>query len=209
MAEQRAQDVVNQSQSVGDLSPSDAPATTSTPDIKVSADESGKVEVALAYKENGIHTLSSLRSDDLDDADASVRSDTDTSRADGSVAGDKNPDSKTLKKFVTKPVSFAKYSVPKVVAASANPKSADKGISIFTLAPILPPLTRDSFFPTATSSNPSAPSLTLVGRSRLVAKTTSSLQTQANPYKTVSPDPMQVWNKNRGNLSCGTIHITP
>ncbi|KIV93544.1 hypothetical protein, variant 1 [Exophiala mesophila] len=186
MAEQRAQDVVNQSQSVGDLSPSDAPATTSTPDIKVSGDESGKVEVALAYKENGIHTLSSLKSDDLDDADASVRSDTDTSRADGSVAGDKNPESKTLKKFVTKPVSFAKYSVPKVVATTANSKTADKAASL----------------------NSSAPSLTLAGRPRLVAKTTSSLQTQGNPHKTVSPDPMQVWNKNRATPQPSTKHLT-
>ena len=128
MAEQRAQDVVNQSQSVGDLSPSDAPATTSTPDIKISGDDSDHVEVALALKENGIHTLSSLKLEDLDDADASVRSDTDTSRADGSVAGDKSTESKTLKKFVAKPVSFAKYSVPKVVAASAASKGSDKGM---------------------------------------------------------------------------------
>lgn len=125
MAQQSAQDVVNQSQSAGDnLSSSDAPATTSTPDIKVSGDEIGVGEVAP--KENGTHILANLKMDDLEDA--SGRSDTDTSRADGSVAGDKPAESKTLKKLIAKPVSFAKYSVPKVVAANAAAKGTDKGI---------------------------------------------------------------------------------
>lgn len=122
MAEQRAQDVVNQSQSVGDLSPSDAPVTTSTPDIKVSGDDGGVVEAAP--KENGIHTHSTFKMEELDDA--SARSDTDTSRAEGSVAGDKVAESKPLKKFAAKPISFAKFSVPKVVAASASAKVAEK-----------------------------------------------------------------------------------
>lgn len=123
MAEQRAQDVVNQTQSVGDLSPSDAPATTSTPDIKVSGDDAG-VEEAVP-KENGIHPVSSNKMEDLDDV--SARSDTDTSRAEGSVAGDKVAEPKPLKKFAAKPVSFAKYSVPKAIAASATAKGAEKG----------------------------------------------------------------------------------
>ena len=123
MAEQSAQDVVNQSLSVGDLSPSDVPATTSTPDIKVSGDEDGVVE--LAQKENGIHTLSSLKMEDLDDG--SARSDTDTSRAEGSVAGDKANEQKPPKKIAAKPISFAKYSVPKVIAASTAVKGTEKG----------------------------------------------------------------------------------
>lgn len=123
MAEQRAQDVVNQTLSVGDLSPSDAPETTSTPEIKLSGDDVAVVEVVS--KENGIHMP--FRMDEIDDA--SGRSDTDTSRAEGSVAGDKPTEHKPLKKFVAKPVSFAKYSVPKVIAASATAKGTDKGIS--------------------------------------------------------------------------------
>lgn len=121
MAEQRAQDVVNQTLSVGDLSPSDAPETTSTPEIKLSGDEIAVVEVVP--KENGIHMP--FRMDEIDDA--SGRSDTDTSRAEGSVAGDKPTEHKPLKKFVAKPISFAKYSVPKVIAASSTAKGTDKG----------------------------------------------------------------------------------
>lgn len=123
MAEQTAQDVVNQTRSVGDASPSDAPATTSTPDTKVSGNDTGAVEATS--KENGIHTLASLKAEELEDA--SARSDTDTSRADGSVSGDKPSESKPLKKFVAKPVSFAKYSVPKVIAASGAVKGTDRG----------------------------------------------------------------------------------
>ncbi len=131
MAEQSTQDVVNQNQSAGDLSPSDAPATTSTPDIKVSGDVTGVAEAAP--KENGIHTLPNLKMDDLDEG--SVRSDTDTSRA-GSVTDDKVAEQRPLKKFAAKPVSFAKYSVPKVIAASAAAKGTDKGNMGTLLVPI-------------------------------------------------------------------------
>ncbi|EXJ94368.1 hypothetical protein A1O1_02762 [Capronia coronata CBS 617.96] len=182
MAEQSAQDVVNQTQSVGDASPSDAPATTSTPDIKVSGDDTGAVEDTP--KENGVHTLSSLKMEEHDDA--SARSDTDTSRADGSVSGDKVAESKPLKKLAAKPVSFAKYSVPKVIAASTAAKGADK----------------------AAMPSSSGASLTQAGRPRLVAKTTSSLQSQSKPYKTVAPDPMQVWNKNRVTPQPSAKHLT-
>ena len=126
MAELSTQDVVNQSQSAGDLSPSDAPATTSTPDLKLSGDDNSAVEVDDAPKENGNHiNLSSTKMEELEDG--SARSDTDTSRAEGSVAGDKMSDNKPLKKIAAKPVSFAKYSVPKVIAASAAAKATDKG----------------------------------------------------------------------------------
>ncbi|EXJ74939.1 uncharacterized protein A1O5_01635 [Cladophialophora psammophila CBS 110553] len=188
MAEQRAQDVVNQSQSVGDLSPSDAPATTSTPDIKVSGDDIGKdsneVEAEIAPKENGIHTVSSLKMEELEDG--SARSDTDTSRAEGSVAGDKVTEPKPFKKFAAKPVSFAKYSVPKVIAASAAAKANEK----------------------TSTPHSSASSLAQAGRPRLVAKTTSSLQSKAKPYQSASPDPMQVWNKNRVTPQPSTKHLT-
>ncbi|KIY01226.1 uncharacterized protein Z520_02778 [Fonsecaea multimorphosa CBS 102226] len=188
MAEQRAQDVVNQSQSVGDLSPSDAPATTSTPDIKVSGDDIGRdnvvVETEVAPKENGIHTVSNLKMEELEDG--SARSDTDTSRAEGSVAGDKATEYKPLKKFAAKPVTFAKYSVPKTIAASAAAKVNEKT-------------------PTPHSSTSS---LAQTGRPRLVAKTTSSLQSKTKSYQSASPDPMQVWNKNRVTPQPSTKHLT-
>lgn len=123
MADSIVQDVVNQSRSVGDFSPADAAATTNITDSKPSGDENFIAE--LAAKENGIHTATMLA--DIDDA--SAKSDTDTSRAEGSVAGDKQAESKPLKKFApTKPVSFAKYTAPKVVAANAAAKGVDKGI---------------------------------------------------------------------------------
>ncbi|KAI1624452.1 hypothetical protein EDD37DRAFT_564253 [Exophiala viscosa] len=181
MAEQSAQDVVNQSQSVGDISPSDVPATTSTPDIQVSGDDAGAGEVVS--KENGTHTLANLKMEDLDDG--SARSDTDTSRADGSVAGDKAAEQKSLKKFTPKPVSFAKYSVPKVIAATAAAKGTEK------------------------VATPTSSTVTLAsGRPRLVAKTTSALQSQSKPFKSATPDPMQVWNKNRVTPQPSTKHLT-
>lgn len=138
MAESVVQDVVNQSRSVGDISPSDAAATTTTTDPKPLGDVNGDAEVAT--KENGVHTTTILA--DLDDV--SGRSDTDTSRAEGSVAGDKPTETKPLKKFApAKPVSFAKYTAPKVVAANAAAKGVDKGIlRFFVLSRATPMLTR-------------------------------------------------------------------
>ena len=126
MAELSAHDVVDQSLSVGDLSPSDAPAITSN----TTSNLAGEVEIGaeIAQKEDGIHNPLLARTDDLEDV--SGHSDTDTSRADGdgSVVDDKPLESKPLKKFsVSKPVSFAKYSVPKVIAANAG-KGTDKGM---------------------------------------------------------------------------------
>ena len=195
MAEQSTHDVVNQSQSVGDLSPSDAPATTSTPDIKVSGDDTSNsaVEADVAPKENGNHTtMSNIRMDDLDDG--SARSDTDTSRAEGSVAGDKTTDSKPLKKFTAKPVSFAKYSVPKIIAASATAKAIEKGTYA---ALVVRHKLMSCAAPTPTSTTPS---LSQAGRPRLIAKTASALQSKSKPYQSANPDPMQVWNKNRGMI---------
>lgn len=134
MAEQSTHDVVNETQSVGDLSPPDVPATTSTPDLKVPGDDNSAVEVDVVPTENGNHTNSStLKMEDLEDA--SGRSDTDTSRAEDSIAGDKAADTKPLKKVASKPVSFAKYSVPKVIAASAAAKATEKGACTIVLCP--------------------------------------------------------------------------
>ena len=129
MAEQSAQDVVTQSQSVGDLSPSDAPATTTNTDFNHSGEVNSVEEDQV--KENGIHNPLTAKVEDFEDA--SGRSDTDTSRADGSVADDKPAEAKTVRKIpAAKPVSFAKYSVPKVVAANAAAKPADRGRSPYT-----------------------------------------------------------------------------
>jgi len=207
MAEQRAQDVVNQTLSVGDLSPSDAPETTSTPAIKLSGDDSSVVETVPKEKENGIHMP--FRMDEIDDA--SARSDTDTShtsRAEGSITGDKTTEHKPLKKVVAKPVSFAKYSVPKVIAANSTAKGADKGmVPSFASCPLVTQLTLRQ----ATPPNSLPSSMPLAGRPRLVAKTTSSLQSNAKPSKTPTPDPMQVWNKNRGMFAqpaCGYVYVS-
>ena len=56
--------------------------------------------------------------------------------------------------------------------------------------------------------NSSTSSLLQAGRSRLVAKTTSSLQQKAKAFKPVAPDPMQVWNKNRLQPAQSTKHLT-
>ena len=127
MAEQSAQDVVVQSQSAGDLTPSDAPATTITTDFQVPGEVSSVADEAP--KENGVHNPLLFRADELEDA--SGRSDTGSSRADGSVSEDKASESKQPKKpAAAKPVSFAKYSVPKVIAANAAAKASDKGSSL-------------------------------------------------------------------------------
>jgi hypothetical protein len=49
--------------------------------------------------------------------------------------------------------------------------------------------------PTPTSTTPS---VIQAGRPRLVAKTTSTLQSKSKTFQSATPDPMQVWNKNRG-----------
>ena len=194
MAELSTQDVVDQSQSVGDLSPSDAAAITSNTASNLAGEVDDVAEVA--QKENGVHNTIPATIDELEDV--SGRSDTDTSRADGSVAGDKATESKPVKKFsVSKPVSFAKYSVPKVIAANAA-KGTDKGMRAHSAGSEQQRLTQVPAVPTPSSSTSSLPQ---GGRPRLVAKTASSLQQKAKAFKPVAPDPMQVWNKNRGTYT--------
>lgn len=67
--------------------------------------------------------------------------------------------------------------------------------------PTLPQLTRSVNIPSASSSTTS---LAQGSRPRLVAKSTSGLSNSAKNAKSSGrngaiPDPMQVWNKNRGN----------
>ena len=124
MAELSSRDVVNSTQLVGEVSPSSVPGTTTH-----SQSNSGDGEAAVA-RENGIHTTPQpLGQDDQALEDGTTRSDTDTSRADGSIGDAKSTDARPLKKFATaKPVSFAKYSVPKVIAANAAKPTAEKGM---------------------------------------------------------------------------------
>ncbi|RMZ76905.1 hypothetical protein DV738_g4701, partial [Chaetothyriales sp. CBS 135597] len=172
MAAQSAQDVVSQSQSVGDFSPADAPATTTNGDIGPS-----RVDDKTAA-ENGLHRLAPAKMDDFEDG--SGRSDNESAEA------------KAVKKFAAaRPVSFAKYSVPKVIAAStantANIKPADRSSTPTSVTTALQPL----------------------GRPRLVAKTTSSQHQKAQAARPAAPDPMQVWNKNRAvTPQPSTKHLT-
>jgi len=124
MAESSIQDAVIQSQSVGDATPSDVPATTPQ-SITVPGDAGEKV----AGNENGVHLITqSSAQEEHSLEDGTARSDTDTSRAEGSNGDAKSADAHPVRKFATtKPISFAKYSVPKVIAANAAKVSVEKG----------------------------------------------------------------------------------
>lgn len=127
MAEVSNSDVLRQTESVGE-SPSDVPASQSQ--TQPTAGDEGEGVVA---KENGIHTTNSLGQDDQALEDGTTRSDTDTSRADGSVGDAKSADARPVKKLAAaKPVSFAKYSVPKTVAANAVKSTLEKGMILST-----------------------------------------------------------------------------
>lgn len=171
MAELSSQNVVNHSQSVGDASSTDVPATTlqsiSTP---------GEADGVVA-KENGLHSDEQVLLEE-----STAKSDTDTSR--DARSADTRPAKKAS--IAAKPVAFAKYSVPKVIAANAAKQ----------------PIEKQSFSPIT------APQPLAGGRPRLVAKTTSSLSTKVKPFKTTAPDPMQVWNKNRITPQPSTKNLT-
>lgn len=122
MAESSLQDVALNTQSVGDNLPSDASATTTYKNFIGGDAEEGKL-----VKENGTgnEDFTSTRIDDHGLEDGGARSDTDNSRANSVTGEGRSTDSKPIKKFVaSKPMSFAKYSVPKTVTASAPPKVA-------------------------------------------------------------------------------------
>lgn len=124
MAELSTRDVVNHSQSVGDASRADVSATTST-QRSVQGDEE---EEGVVAKENGIHsTTHSASQEDQSLEDGTTRSD--TSRAEGSNGDAKSTDARPTKKLTAfKPTTFAKYSVPKVIAANAAKAPVDKGV---------------------------------------------------------------------------------
>lgn len=111
MAESSSQDAALKPSSAGVTSPSEITATTTD-----SYAIRGDVEEAVEPQENGVATQKELsRQDEQQAEDGSTRSDTDTQ------------DVKPLKKFTaSKPVSFAKYSLPKTLTTNAPPKSASE-----------------------------------------------------------------------------------
>lgn len=126
MAESINQHVEVNQESAGRM-PTDVPEST-LQSITKSGNESESVVV------NGDDAQNNQNSSDISAEDqlletTSARSDTDNSRADGSNADSKSIDARPVKKVVpARPVSFAKYSVPKVVAANTGKAIAEKGI---------------------------------------------------------------------------------
>lgn len=224
MAELNSRDVVNQSLSVGDLSPAGVPATNhyNSPkegdeakqlsekqgyvagDTRQDSHEGGPVQpvdvntaltISTSDSTNGrMNPLTAAYANGSSNVnDASGGSDTDTSRSDG-VRGSHVDGSGAVKKTSFKPVSFAKYSVSKVVSSSPTAKAAaDKG----TL-----------------SASPSLATVQPSSRPRLIAKSGSGLRDASlKTYKPAGkngtgPDPMQVWNKNRAAPAPSTKHLT-
>ena len=161
---------------------------------------------AFQHSSEDIH----LSADSSGLADNASVSDTDGSRAEGSAAEDgRGQDQPTALKKATsfKPVTFAKSKFPVSRGAAALVGSkpvGDKGISPLPFLP-RPCLTCSATTP---STNSSAASLAQGSRPRLVAKSTSGLGNTAKNSKTngrngAIPDPMQVWNKNRGSVYSG------
>ncbi|GAM35731.1 hypothetical protein TCE0_017r04283 [Talaromyces pinophilus] len=147
----------------------------------------GSAAVATrALELNGVASLS----DGGEDGGSLGGSDTDTSRNDGR----QHLRTGSIKKPTAfKPVSFAKFAVPKAPGTSTTPKLGEK--------PTL------SVTPSSASPQPST-------RPRLVAKTTSGLGSSskhaAAGLKGTSggPDASQVWNKNRPAQPPPTKHLT-
>ncbi|KAJ5102726.1 hypothetical protein N7532_003255 [Penicillium argentinense] len=219
MAEQSSRDVVDQSLSGGEPSPSDVPASTNdkftaggdegetkhiatnlttqsstdpqsnhdtrcTPDPQSENIGAGLV-ASRALELNG----GGSASDAGDDTASQGGSESDASRTDGRH----HTRTGSVKKPATfKPVSFAKFAVPKAPGAAAPPKAPEKVPSTSTT-------------PLGTPQPSSRP--------RLVAKTTpgnslsKSGSNTAKPGGT-GPDPNQVWNKNRPVQPTPTKHLT-
>ncbi|KAL2002938.1 hypothetical protein VTN02DRAFT_5471 [Thermoascus thermophilus] len=237
MAEQSSHDVVNQTRSGGEASPSDVPA--SKPDNKPAGgdagenkdnaqgehaenqtnarEQDGKTDSSRAPAENGeagkpsgssapdngkpgpgqvasrapeLNGVSAT-SDGGEDTGSQGGSESDTSRADGRQH---TRGGSARKPTTFKPVTFAKFSVPKAPGAAAPPKVGDKA---------------------STSSTPLSSAPPQSSRPRLVAKTTSGLRDSAakaaaSGAKTggTAPDPNQVWNKNRPVQPPPAKHLT-
>lgn len=121
------------------------------------------------------------------------------SESDASRTESKNPRAGSTKKPATfKPVSFAKFTVPKAPGASVSSKPAEKGTCLLS-CPCNLDLTSTA---TLSSTTPlGAPHHN--PRPRLVAKSTSSIRDSFSKLGTSGvkpgsgPDPNRVWNRNR------------
>jgi hypothetical protein len=146
-----------------------------------------------ALELNGVASLS----DGGEDTGSLGGSDTDTSRTDGRH----HARTGSMKKpSAFKPVSFAKFSVPKVLGSTTPSKSGDKGgFHLTTFADVMTDWSSATLSTAPTSASPQ-PST----RPRLVAKTASGLKDYSSKSIPTgvknaagSPGPSQVWNKNR------------
>lgn len=232
MAEQSRHDVVNQTRSGGEPSPSDVPA--SKPDKDSARGDAGEFKlIAINAQTERLTNLQLLHGESLtdilevgkpegptptdngrqgpallasralelngltptsdggEDAGSLGGSESDTSRTDGRH----HTRTGSVKKPTSfKPVSFTKFSIPKAPGSISTSKVGDK----------VPPLSTSS----GASSQPST-------RPRLVAKSTSVLRDptskpMARGMKNggASPDPIQVWNKNRPAQPPPSKHLT-
>ncbi|KAL2814062.1 hypothetical protein BDW59DRAFT_24184 [Aspergillus cavernicola] len=235
MAEQNGHDVVNQTLSGGDPSPSDVPASTT--DNKSAGGDEGEINITATtssetnskVEREGPQTGMVPPTEISDKAKDEEQTTTDTSKqglgtvatkvlemngvtsaSDGgedtaSQGGSESDASRTESRLHSragstkrpttfKPVSFAKFSVPK---ASGTPP------------------------PTKVPEKTPLPSGTTLGtmlqtpRPRLVAKTTSSLRDSLSKMGTSGarlggggPDPNQVWNRNRPVQQAPQKHLT-
>ncbi|KAJ5179881.1 hypothetical protein N7492_003091 [Penicillium capsulatum] len=237
MAEQSSRDVVDQTLSGGEPSPSGVPASTNdkhsaggdvgeTEHITTSLDtelsfakqptdetretldpqaertgddkDAGASSTDSSKQGSGLVASRALElngvasaSDGGDDTASQGGSESDTSRADGRH----HTRTGSVKKPATfKPVSFAKFAVPKAPGAPAPPKVPEKVPSASTT-------------PLGTPQPSSRP--------RLVAKTTAGMRDSfsktgpggAKPGGS-GPDPNQVWNKNRPAQPAPPKHLT-
>ncbi|KAA8649946.1 uncharacterized protein ATNIH1004_002625 [Aspergillus tanneri] len=236
MAEQSSHDVVNQTLSGGDPSPSDVPASTndkqpaggdvgeikhtattietettssttqgerrSDPDLSVQKNEPGTDTERLSteisrhgpgpvptrvLEMNGVASAS----DGGEDTASLGGSESDASRTDSKL---NSRASSTKRPTSFKPVTFAKFSVPKAPGTPPTAKVPDKA-PLSSSTPLgLPPQ----------SSRP-----------RLVAKTTSSLRDSLSKSGSSAakaggsgPDPNQVWNRNQPAQQTPPKHLT-
>ncbi|KAJ5160728.1 uncharacterized protein N7482_007732 [Penicillium canariense] len=169
--------------------------------------QSAGLVASRALELNGLASSS----DGADDTASQGGSESDASRTDGRHH---NRTGSVKKPTTFKPVSFAKFSVPKAPGAAAPPKAPEKGYSFVRPSCIFGGPTTDSILVLSTSTTPLGtpqPS----SRPRLVAKTTSGMRDSfskagaggAKPGGS-GPDPNQVWNKNRPVQPTPTKHLT-
>lgn len=141
-------------------------------------------------------------SDGGDDTASLGGSESDASRTDGKQ---QNRSGSVKKPTSFKPVSFAKFALPKAPGVTAPPKAPEKGwFSLFGCSPLLRNNSATNKFLVPSTSTTPLGTPQPSSRPRLVAKTTTGMRDSftksgangGRPSAT-GPDPNQVWNKNR------------